>query len=174
MGECYIEMRQWDDAERVLREALAARPDVGQAHYDLELVYEARGDTTRAMAEYEAELAAHPGNFSASFNLGKLLASAGRTPEALARFREAVNANPQFGTGHLYLAKALLDASDLAGAEPAAIAGLRWHPDPAVAPPGHYVLADLYSRQGRSDAAARETAKGRLLEARVKRQGTVP
>jgi tetratricopeptide (TPR) repeat protein len=168
MGECYIEMQRWDDAGRVLREALEARADVAQAHYDLALVYEARGDTTRAMAEYEAELAAHPGNFSASFNLGKLLASAGRRSDALARFQEAVKANPQFGTGHLYLAKALLDASDLAGAERAALEGLRWDPDSTVAPLGHYVLADVYSRQGRADAAAREAAKGRQLEARLK------
>jgi arylsulfatase A-like enzyme/Tfp pilus assembly protein PilF len=170
LGECYIELQRWDDAERTLREALNARAELPQAHYDLGLVYEARGDTARAMVEYEAELSAHPRNFSASFNLGKLLASAGRTDEALTRFRAAVDANPGFGTGHLYLAKALLDKTDLTGAERAALAGLRSDPDPAVAPLGHYVLADVYGRQGRTDVAAREAAKGRQLEERLRRQ----
>jgi arylsulfatase A-like enzyme/predicted Zn-dependent protease len=169
LGECYIEMQRWDDAERSLREALAARPELPQAHYDLGLVYEARGDLTRAMEEYSAELAAHPRNFSASFNLGKLLASADRPEEALERFRAAVDANPRFGTGQLYLAKALLDKTDLAGAERAALAGLGSDPDPAVAPLGHYVLADVYSRQGRPDIAAREAAKGRALQERLRR-----
>jgi predicted Zn-dependent protease len=121
------------------------------------------------MEEYSAELAAHPRNFSASFNLGKLLASADRPEEALERFRAAVDANPRFGTGQLYLAKALLDKTDLAGAERAALAGLGSDPDPAVAPLGHYVLADVYSRQGRPDIAAREAAKGRALQERLRR-----
>jgi arylsulfatase A-like enzyme/predicted Zn-dependent protease len=168
LGECYIEMKRWDEAERTLRDALGARAELPQAHYDLGLIYEARGDLDRAMAEYEAELAAHPKNFSASFNLGKLLAASGRAQEALARFRAAVDANPAFGTGHLYLAKALLDVSDLAGAERAALAGLRSDPDPAMAPLGHYVLADVYNRRGRTDAAAREAAKGRALERRIR------
>jgi hypothetical protein len=39
-----------------------------------------------------------------------------------------------------------------------------------MAPLGHYVLADIYNRQGRPGEAAREVALGRALEAR--RPGT--
>jgi tetratricopeptide (TPR) repeat protein len=161
LGECYIEMKRWDEAERAVREGLKARAKLPNAHYDLALIHEARGQAAQAVAEYEAELAAFPGNHTASFNLGKLLAAAGRPAEALARFRAAVDASPAFGTGHLYLAKSLLDAGDLAGAERAARKGLASDPDPRIEPLGHYVLADVYSRLGREQDAARELAQAR-------------
>jgi uncharacterized protein HemY len=35
LGECYIEMKRYGEAETVLREALAAKPDLATAHYNL-------------------------------------------------------------------------------------------------------------------------------------------
>ena len=156
LGECHIELKQWDEAERSVRQALNERAKLPNAHYDLGLIHEARGQIPQAIAAYEAELAHFPRSHTASFNVGKLLASSGRSQEALARFRAAVEANPSFGTGHLYLAKALLDANDLRGAERAARMGLASSPDSRVAPLGHFVLADVYSRLGREGDAARE------------------
>ncbi|MGH9329509.1 MAG: tetratricopeptide repeat protein, partial [Vicinamibacterales bacterium] len=104
LGECYIELKRWDEADRALRAALAERADLERAHYDLGLVLEARGDTAGAIAEYEAELA-RGANYSAAFNLGRLLSRAGRPQDAARRFRETVGANPSFAPGHLYLAK---------------------------------------------------------------------
>jgi predicted Zn-dependent protease len=71
---------------------------------------------------------------------------------------------PTFGTGQLYLAKALLDAGDLGGAEQWARAGLTNKPEPRLAPLGHYVLADVYERQGRAADARREVAAAKRLE----------
>ena len=158
LGECCIEMKRWNDAERALRAALAERGDIERAHYDLALVLEARGDTPGAIAEYEAELA-RGASHSASFNLGRLLARTGRPGDAAQRFRESIGANPSFAPAHLYLSKALLDAGDLEAAEAAARRGLELKPAADVAPLGHYVLADVYSRLGRSRDAAREVAR---------------
>ena len=94
------------------------------AHYDLGLVYEARGQWRDAVAAYEAEIAVSPKLYQPHFNLAKLLSRDGRAAEAVTHFRAAVDRNPEFGTGYLYLAKALLDANDLAGAEQAAKRGL--------------------------------------------------
>jgi choline-sulfatase len=163
LGECYIEMKRWDDAERALRAALAGRGDIERAHYDVALVLEARGDTAGALAEYEAELA-RGASYSAAFNLGRLLARTGRPRDAARRFRETVGLSPSFAPAHLYLAKALLDTGDLDAAEAAARRGLELKPGADVAPLGHYVLADIYSRQGRSRDAAREVARARRLE----------
>ena len=70
---------------------------------------------------------------------------------------------PDFAIGRLYLAKALLDQGDLPGAEREARAGLSGNPDRSMAPLGHYVLADVYSRQGRvADARAQQQAGDRL------------
>jgi arylsulfatase A-like enzyme/Tfp pilus assembly protein PilF len=168
LGECYIEMKRYDAAEAALREALSGKGDLPAAHFDLALVYEARGQTPRAIEEYQAELARSPEAYRAAFNLGKLLLQTGRTDEAIGRFRAAVDAKPDFGTGYLFLAKALLDSGRLLEAEETARKGLASNPDPAMAPLGHYVLADLMSRSGRPADAAREAAAARRLEGRTR------
>ena len=98
-------------------------------------------------AAYEAEIALSPKLYQPHFNLAKLLSRDGRAAEAVTHFRAAVDKNPEFGTGYLYLAKALLDANDLTGAEQAAQTG-----------PG--------LQAGRRDGAARPLcARRRLLAA---------
>ena len=166
LGECDIELKRYDDAERSLLDALKGKPDEPRAHYDLGLIYEARSEPTKAIAEYEAEVARNPKTYRAQFNLAKLLVATGRTVEAVRHFEQAVDANPEFGSGYLYLAKARLDVGDLEGAEAAATKGMTLKPDADIAALGHYVLADVYSRRGRPQDAAREAAKGRKLEPR--------
>lgn len=164
LAEAHIELQQWDAAETRLKEALALRADVPRGQYNLALVREQRGDAAAARAAYEAEVAANPGNYGAQFNLGKILLKEGRTRDALQRLQASVDARPEFAEGYLYLAKAHLDAGDLSGAEKAAKEGLQKKPDRTIAPLGHYVLADVYSRLGREAAAQREVAAARALE----------
>jgi len=164
LAEARIELGQYDAALTALNEAIAARPDQPMAHFDLGLVHEAKGDAQAAARAYEAEIAVSPKLYQPHFNLAKLLAAAGRPAQALEHYRAAVASNPDFGTGFLYLAKALADAGDAAGAELAATRGLAANPDPAIAPLGHYVLADIYTRLGRSSEAARHVALGERLE----------
>ncbi|MFI5008026.1 MAG: tetratricopeptide repeat protein, partial [Solirubrobacterales bacterium] len=164
LGECYIEMKRWDDAEKQLREALALRPQLPGASYNLALVHEGRNEIPAAIDAYEKELGRDPKAFRSAFNLGRLLQRQGRAPEAIARFRQALLAKPDFGTGELYLAKALLDTGDLGGAEEAARRGLAHAPERNVAPLGHYVLADVYTRQGRTAEATRQVKAARRLE----------
>lgn len=167
LGECYIELKRYDLAERNLLDALQAKPDEPMAHYDLGLIYEARGEPAKAAAEYQAELARNPKTYEAHFNLGKLLAARGQTADALHHFDQATEAKPDFAAGYLYLAKARLEAGDLGGAEAAAKKGLTLNPDAAIIPLAHYVLADVYSRLGRTADAAREAAEGERQEARL-------
>jgi arylsulfatase A-like enzyme/predicted Zn-dependent protease len=166
LGECNIELKRFDAAERALTEAVHVKADEPMAHYDLGLVHEARGEPAKAMDEYKAEIARSPTVYRAHFNLAKLLAAAGQPAQALEQFDRAVAANPDFGTGYLYLAKARLDAGDLDGAETAVRQGMARKPDADIAPLGHYVLADVFSRRGRPQDAAREAAEGRRLESR--------
>ncbi len=164
LGECEIEMKRYAEAELALREALSAKPDLAGAHYNLALVREAADDLRGAEAEYEAELQRNAKAYRASFNLAKILLRGGRPRDAAARFREAVESNPGFGTGQLYLAKSLLDAGELQAAREWALKGLASKPDRAAAPLGHYVLADVYTRLGRPQDAAREAAAARKRE----------
>lgn len=164
LGEARLELKQLDAAQAALVEAIKTKPSQSMAHYDLGLVYEARGDWRAAAAEYEAEIAVSPKLYQPHFNLAKLLAANGRPTDAVTHFRAAVEKNREFGAGYLYLGKALLDIGELPAAERAASAGLALKVDPAIVPLGHYVLADIYSRQGRQAEAAAHVAAGRRAE----------
>jgi arylsulfatase A-like enzyme/Tfp pilus assembly protein PilF len=163
-AEGLIEKARYDEAEQALTKALEKKPNLPTARYNLGLVYEGKHQPERAIAAYEGELAQNAKAYRAAFNLAKLLQAAGRTDEAVRRFRQAVEVQAGFGTGQLYLAKALLDAGDLAGAEQWARTGLESNPDARIAPLGHFVLADVYNRQGRTADAEREVARARRLQ----------
>ncbi len=164
LGECYLDMGRPDDAETRLRQALAENDDLETAHYHLGLAHEARGRKQAAAEAYRRELALHDQAYRAAFNLAKLELAAGRPRVAMDLFEQTVTLQPSFGTGFLYLAKAKLDAGDLAGAESTARTGLDRQPEPEIAPLGHFILADVYSRQGRDEDAAREAEAGRRLQ----------
>jgi arylsulfatase A-like enzyme/Flp pilus assembly protein TadD len=164
LGELHIEAKRYAESEAVLRRALAARPGLETASFNLGLALEEQGQLEKAVEAYQAEIQTNPKAYRACFNQAKLLARLGRRAEAVERFRQAVTAAPEFGTGHLYLAKALLDAGDLAGAERAARDGLARKPDPEMAPLGHYVLADVFNRRGLAREAAREVAAAARLQ----------
>jgi choline-sulfatase len=165
LGEIRIEAKRFDEAERALRRALEKKPGLALAHFDLGLVHEGKGQIDQAIDAYQTELAANPTAYRAAFNAAKLLQKVGRANDALAHFRKVVEIEPAFGTGHLYLAQALLETGDLAGAEQWARSGLQNHPEPRLTPLGHYVLADVYERRGRMAEAKRELAAADRLKA---------
>jgi hypothetical protein len=73
--------------------------------------------------------------------------------------------NPAFAEGHLFLAKAYLDQEqNLADAFRLARKGIELEPHGEYAPLGHYIIADVFSRQGRRVEADQEAARGRELE----------
>jgi choline-sulfatase len=164
LGESRIEARLFDEAERALRAALEKKPGLALAQFDLGLAYEGKGQIEKAIEAYQAELSTNPKAYRAAFNAAKLLQKIGRGREAIAHYRKAIEIDPSFGTGQLYLAKALLDAGDLGGAEQWARSGLTNKPEPRMAPLGHYVLADVYERQGRTADARREVEAANRLK----------
>ena len=73
--------------------------------------------------------------------------------------------NPSFAEGHLFLAKAYLDAGqNLDEAVSLARKGIELEPTGEYAPLGHYVMADVFGRQGRRAEAEQEVARGQALE----------
>ena len=156
-------------AERQIQAALADKPDVRLAHFNLGLIAEARGDTAEAIRQYNRELELHDTAFRAAFNLARLHQREGRTADALALFERAVTISPGFGEGYFYLAKAQLDSGQLEAARASAEKGLAIDGRSRVAAMGHFVIADVYARQGKMAAAERAFDRGRRLEAAVDR-----
>jgi tetratricopeptide (TPR) repeat protein len=157
-------------AERLIKEAIAAKPDVRLAHFNLALIAEQRGDIRLAEREYFEELKLHPDSYKAAFNLSRLYEGLGDREGQIGALKQSIESNPYFAEGHFFLAKAYLDGnSRFDEAITLAKKGLTLAPRSEFAPLGHYVLADIYNRQGRSKEAAQQAAMGEALEARAKR-----
>lgn len=154
-------------AERLIREALAAKPDVRLAHFNLGLLAEQRGDLPGAEREYYEELKAHPDAFKAAFNMSRLYEKVGDREGEIGALKQSIESNPRFAEGYIYLAKAYLDAgTNFDEAVQMARKGLELGPHSPAAPLAHYVMADIFNREGRAQDSAREAALGKALEAR--------
>jgi arylsulfatase A-like enzyme/Tfp pilus assembly protein PilF len=159
-------------AERLIHEAIATKPDLRLAHFNLALLAEQRGDTVLAEREYFEELKRHPDNFRAAFNLSRLYEQVGDREGQIGALKQSITSNPRFAEGHFFLAKVYLDSgTNLGEAVRLARKGLELAPRSEYAPLGHYVVADVYNRQGRAREAAQEVALGRALEAQFKKNG---
>jgi tetratricopeptide (TPR) repeat protein len=152
-------------AEREIRAAIEQKPDVRLAHYNLALLAEQQGDAPRAIAEYQKEIQLHANSYKAAFNLGKLYERTGDRAQQILWFAKAIEINPSFAEGHLFLAKAYLDEGRrLDQAVQLARKGIELDPRGEYAPLGHYVVADVLSRQGKPREAELEAARGQALE----------
>ncbi len=120
-------------AEREIREAITQKADVRLAHFNLALLAEQQGDLQRAIAEYKNEIALHANSYKASFNLGRVYEQLGDRSGQFEAFRAAIEINPSFAEGHLFLAKAYLDAErDLDEAVRLARTGIELAPESRI------------------------------------------
>ncbi len=156
-------------AEELERKGLALEPRLRTAHYNLGRIREARGDAVQAEALYREELATYPDQGRARFNLAQLRRARGDREGYLAELREGVEKAPDFGACYWYLAREELDAGRLDVAADLARRGLAAQPVSEVAPLGHYVLADVYNRQGQGAKAQEEVGKAQRLEAALRK-----
>ena len=158
-GQSLLSLGRLDEAEAELRLALEMDDQLSDAWYNLALLFEERGDGSRAIEAYETRLEMAPKDFRSHFNVAKLYGALGDPERMEASFRAAIEHNDEFAVGYLYLSKVLLDRGELEEAEETALRGLALEPEPEMAPLGHFVLADVYNRQGRTADAEREVRR---------------
>lgn len=90
-------------------------------------------------------------------------------PGYLTELRLSTEKAPDFGPAYFFLAREELNAGRLAVARDLAERGLKVDSVSEVAPLGHYVIADILSREGKQKEAQDEAAKGKALESRRRR-----
>src|SRR5439155_27212036 len=118
-----------------------------------------------AIEEYRQELALYPEAYPARFNLSRLLHAQGRLQEERLELERCVHDKPDFGVAYLYLAKSLMDGGeDPARAQSLVAQGLQHSKENQNLALGHYLLADLFSRQGKTAESAREAALAKRFE----------
>ena len=152
------------EAKAALARALAIDAKARWAHYNMALIAESEGATPAAIANYRAEIGAYPDAYKALFNLGRLLGRTGDLPGAVEALRRCVDHQPEWPIGRFYLAQALLQSGNLGGAKTEAMRGLELDDKSSYAALGHYVLADVYNRDGNETQALAQLSKAKALD----------
>ena len=96
-----------EEAAGVLRDAIEADPNFGQAHYDLGAVLQARGELEGAIASYRRAIELDPDSAAAHAGLGSALGVQGKLEEAIVSLRRALELKPDFLGARANLAQVL-------------------------------------------------------------------
>ena len=144
IGDVFLENREFDEAAKHLRAALAIQPEYASALLNLAAVAQTQGDLAEAerllrrSLELQDDAAAHA-------NLGNLLARQRRTAEALPQFEAAAKLDPGDASARHNFGAALLAAGRLAEAESAFRAALAIDPRHIRA---DFSLGQIHARRG--------------------------
>lgn len=113
LGTLYLQKNSLDQAEPLLRRAIAARPDHAEARNNLGLTLAERGDADAAIDEFRRAAAARTQYPDPLYNLGNALRSKGRPREAADAYRRAIAIDPLRPRYLENLAIALREANQL-------------------------------------------------------------
>ncbi|NMO51576.1 hypothetical protein HH310_10275 [Actinoplanes sp. TBRC 11911] len=149
-AERLLEVGRYEEAERSVRESLAAYPSDAALLALLASILRARHDYPAALAAASAAVAANPRRSAGHVERAESLILLIRSREAVDAATTAVTLDPSWPGGHLVLARALVAARSLPAARDAARQGL------SLAPRSVAVLltvADVERAAGHREAA---------------------
>jgi len=173
LAACLIGLDRFAEAEAELKAVLGEHPRFPLASFHLGLAYEEQGRLAEARTAYAAEIEHNPPAVQARSNLGNVLLRLGEPAAAEEQFRALVVSSTEEARPYLFLARTLLArGGDLDEVAALARAGLERAATDDLKALGNYLLADVYSRQGRRAELADALARARRHEARMRAGGT--
>ena len=158
-GQCLLSLGRLDEAEAELRLALEMDDQLSDAWYNLALLFEERGDGSRAVEAYETRLEMAPKDFRSHFNVGSSTARWATGTGWRGPSGPPSSTTTSSRSGISICPRCCWIGANYAEAEETALRGLALEPEPEMAPLGHFVLADVYNRQGRTAEAEREVRR---------------
>ena len=160
------------EAKTILDEIIVEKPEFPLAHFHLGLLYEEQGRFGEARAAYARELELYPNLVVARFNLGDLLFRRGDIAAAEQEMRVLIVDASDAPKPYLLLARILLKQErELAEVERMALAGLERAEADDLKVLGYYLLADVYSRQGRQADLERVLERAQHYRSRIEGAG---
>lgn len=177
LGAVYLKKEMYDEAEREIRAALEIQRHIPlrNAHFNMALLHEARGEIDLAIAEYKKEQETVIFNFRPDYNLGLLYAKAKELDKAVEEFESCIKKNENFAEAYVFLAKAYMDKGEkYSEAVTLGEKALQLNPEPPVTILAHFVLADLYNRLGEYDKSRRHVAMGKEMQEALSREKRAP
>jgi arylsulfatase A-like enzyme/Tfp pilus assembly protein PilF len=158
------------EAEPMLDAILAEHSKFPLAHFHLGLLFEEQGRVAEARAAYAEELRLYPQSAVSRFNLGSLCFRSGDVVAAEREMTTLIEEAPDLPRPYLFLARILLKQErDLLEIERLATTGLQKTDDDELKVLGYYLLADVYSRQGRQLELEQVLEKAQYYRSRVGR-----
>jgi Flp pilus assembly protein TadD/arylsulfatase A-like enzyme len=118
IGNVYLKLKRWADAERAFRGVLAVDPDSPAAHSGLASALIGQGDPEAAADAAADSVALRFDQPAAHFSLGVALAQTGRRDRAIQAFQTCLKLYPEFAEARRWLEK-LGDADAVHGLAPA-------------------------------------------------------
>jgi len=106
-GAIAAELGDLEEAVRLYRAAIAARPDFAEAHYNLGNALRGLGRHEEALAEFRRAAVLRPDLVQAHHNIGSTLLSLGRLEEAMEACRRVLELAPEAPEAHRNLGLAL-------------------------------------------------------------------
>jgi arylsulfatase A-like enzyme/tetratricopeptide (TPR) repeat protein len=167
LGALYLKKNMYNEAEKEIQTALSFERSVPlqNAHFNLGLLHEARGQMELAIQEYKKEQETSPFNHKPDFNLGLLFSKAKELEKAIKEFESCIEKNEKFGNAHVFLAKAYMDTNrDLNQAASLAQKGIDLNLDQTTTILAHFVLADIYNRMGRHLESQQHVSRAKQLQ----------
>jgi arylsulfatase A-like enzyme/predicted Zn-dependent protease len=156
-------------AEQLLLDIAKEYPKFPLVHYHLGLLREKQGRLAEARAAYAKEVENHPKSMVARFNYGVLLLRLGDGGGAETQMRTLIEQDASNARPYLLLGQVLLDRpGHLAEVERLALAGLERARDNDLKALGYFLLADVYSREGRRNEFHDALRKGQHYRAQIR------
>jgi len=148
LAVCLVGLKQFGEAETILKSIVEKYTNYPLAHYHLGLLYEEKNLLDNARSEYEKEISNYGICYQARFNLGKLLFKSGDRKGYIEQMREIVRIAPKLPEGHLFLARGLLfEPVNLQEIQTLVEQGISLAKTPDLQALGYFLLADIYSRK---------------------------
>jgi tetratricopeptide (TPR) repeat protein len=159
LGASYEARRDNKKAIEEYRLAVQKKPDVAGLHYALGNIYWREGDLPQAEREFLEELKIAPENYLTTWKLGNIYLVNKQYDLAFQYLEKAIRQRPDLGQAHRDMGKALLQTDgDLARATAHLKKVTELAPEE---PTTHYLLAQIYKKQGKR---AEQTAELALFE----------
>nr|WP_282571407.1 tetratricopeptide repeat protein [Methylonatrum kenyense] len=160
LGGIHFFSERLDEAEAAFRKAVARSEGDPQAHLNLGLLAEARGDIPAAIRHFRDGLERKPGNIQAMLQLSDLLRRGEQHQEALAWAEQAAQLAPNDLQANVFITRQHLSMDNPEAAVANARVGLELAPDDAAA---HGVFGVALLASGRPEEAAEALAEATRL-----------
>ena len=171
MGETYAGEKQYGDAIREYKAALAKRPDAPGIHFSIGVAYWVQHEWESAEPEFLQAFKENPDDPLTNLYLGDIAVHEQQFAEACRYLRVAEKGQPNMAQVHMLLGECYRGQKDPEKARSELLAAI--DADPAAAQP-HYLLAQVYDELHNPEASAQELAQfDRLSKLELEKAGRV-